>query len=276
MFNTKKILVSFSVATMLLAGSVATFAAPYGNARIDEVRDKALNNYLTSEAVYSTSAGGGSLSEGEILDDSDSITYEEVTVIENVNYSTIKRSNPSLEAGETTTVREGVNGEKAVVYRNTYKNGKKISSEYVSSYYTKAPVSKIVEYGTDTATTPTTQASVVATTSSTGGRPDFSYSYYIDCEATAYDLSAEENGGYAGMSATGVPLDKGVIAVDPRVIPLGKRVYIEAIDGSWTYGYAVAADVGGAIKGNRVDLCHRTQKECIQFGRRPCRVYILD
>ena len=102
------------------------------------------------------------------------------------------------------------------------------------------------------------------------------YKYVIECNATAYDLSAEENGGYAGQTATGVPLDKGVIAVDPRVIPLGSRVYIEALDGSWTYGYAVAADTGGAIKGNRVDLCYRSRSECIQFGRRKCRVYILN
>ena len=91
------------------------------------------------------------------------------------------------------------------------------------------------------------------------------------------DSSKVKNGEKSGgMSATGVPLDKGVIAVDPKVIPLGTRVYIEAIDGSWSYGYAVAADTGGAIKGKRVDLCYRTQSECIQFGRRPCRVYILN
>ena len=98
----------------------------------------------------------------------------------------------------------------------------------------------------------------------------------IECNATAYDLSPEENGGYGGQTATGIPLDKGVIAVDPKVIPLGSRVFVEALDGSWSYGYAVAGDTGGAIKGNRVDLCFRTRSECIQFGRRKCRVYVLS
>ena len=104
---------------------------------------------------------------------------------------------------------------------------------------------------------------------------DFSYKYVIECTATAYDPSPEENGGWGGMSATGVPLQPGVIAVDPKVIPLGSRVYIESLDGSWTYGYALAADTGGAIKGNRVDLLFLTKSECYEFGRRKCRVYVL-
>ena len=70
----------------------------------------------------------------------------------------------------------------------------------------------------------------------------------------------------------------GVIAVDPKVIPLGSRVYIESSDGgkSWVYGFAVAADTGGAIKGNKIDLCYNTRAECLQFGRRSATVYILD
>lgn len=107
------------------------------------------------------------------------------------------------------------------------------------------------------------------------GTAGFKYSRVIECLATAYDTSPEENGGWGGQSATGVPLQPGVIAVDPRVIPLGSTVYVEALDGSWSYGYAVAADTGGAIKGKRVDLLFLTKGECYQFGRRSCRVYVL-
>ena len=67
----------------------------------------------------------------------------------------------------------------------------------------------------------------------------------------------------------------GVIAVDPRVIPLGTQLYIEAVDGSWTYGYAVAGDTGGAIKGARIDLFYDSHAQAISFGRRAARVYIL-
>ncbi|MER3495758.1 MAG: hypothetical protein C4320_02400, partial [Armatimonadota bacterium] len=61
----------------------------------------------------------------------------------------------------------------------------------------------------------------------------------------------------------------GQVAVDPRVIPLGTMVYVE------NYGFAIASDTGGAIKGNRIDLCYRTNAECLRFGRRKVRVHIL-
>ncbi|WP_286977476.1 3D domain-containing protein, partial [Candidatus Aquicultor secundus] len=70
--------------------------------------------------------------------------------------------------------------------------------------------------------------------------------------------------------ANGMKARKGVVAVDPRVIPLGTRLYIEG------YGEAIAADTGGAIKGNRIDLCYNTPGECFDFGRRSVKVSILD
>ena len=68
----------------------------------------------------------------------------------------------------------------------------------------------------------------------------------------------------------------GVVAVDPSVIPLGTKLYIEAVDGSWTYGYAVAGDTGGAIKGNRIDLFFNSNAEAMSFGRRQAKVYVLN
>jgi 3D (Asp-Asp-Asp) domain-containing protein len=62
---------------------------------------------------------------------------------------------------------------------------------------------------------------------------------------------------------------KGVVAVDTRVIPFGTRMYIPG------YGFAVAADRGSAIKGNRIDLCYNTYAEAKRFGARPVDVYIL-
>ena len=67
----------------------------------------------------------------------------------------------------------------------------------------------------------------------------------------------------------------GVIAVDPRVIPLGTKLYIETTDGSYTYGYSIAADTGGAIKGNKVDLFFPSHGEALQFGRKTVNVYIM-
>lgn len=269
MFTNKKIRIVISaicaVVTMMM-NVIAPLAAPYGLGNVEDVRSKALSNYLSANKIISMVSAKAPSVLSDVL-----VTYKNETVTESVNYTTVKRLNASLNPGETVTIREGADGEKVVSYSIKYENGVEVSRTPVETVVTKEPVIKVVEYGAE--------SSVSVNIDSSDDYADvakLNYSYYIDCEATAYDLSPEENGGYGGQSATGVPLDKGVIAVDPRVIPLGSRVYIEAIDGSWSYGYAVAADTGGAIKGKRVDLCYRTQKECIQFGRRPCRVYILN
>ena len=80
------------------------------------------------------------------------------------------------------------------------------------------------------------------------------------CSSTAY--SPNEPGGGGGPStAMGHPAVFGVVAVDPRVIPLGTRVYVVG------YGYAMAYDTGGDIKGDRIDLCFDTGGECERWGR---------
>lgn len=83
--------------------------------------------------------------------------------------------------------------------------------------------------------------------------------------ATAY-TPGHDCGKY---TASGIPAKRGVVAVDPRIIPLGTRLYIEG------YGEAVAADTGGKIKGNRIDLCFDTLEEAKSFGRRSVVVQIL-
>lgn len=89
--------------------------------------------------------------------------------------------------------------------------------------------------------------------------------------ATAYTASC---GGCSGITATGVNLNQNpnakVISVDPSVIPLGSKVLIEG------YGVATAADTGGAIKGNRIDIFMPTQSAALQFGKKQLQVKILN
>jgi 3D (Asp-Asp-Asp) domain-containing protein len=89
--------------------------------------------------------------------------------------------------------------------------------------------------------------------------------------ATAYTASCD---GCSGITATGVNLkenpDAKVIAVDPSVIPLGSKVYVEG------YGYATAADTGGAIKGNKIDLFVPTKGEATNWGVRTVNVTIVE
>jgi 3D (Asp-Asp-Asp) domain-containing protein len=87
--------------------------------------------------------------------------------------------------------------------------------------------------------------------------------------ATAYTQSVEE-GTSDGITKSGVPVERGIVAVDPRVIPLGTKLYIEG------YGDAVALDIGGAIKGNRIDLFMESKKDAFEWGRRKVNVYIIE
>ena len=96
---------------------------------------------------------------------------------------------------------------------------------------------------------------------------DMIYASCLSMEASAY-LPTDGNG--AGITATGAIARRGIVAVDPNVIPLGTRVYIPG------YGTAVAADTGGAIRGNKIDLCMESYGEAINFGRRSVDVYILN
>jgi len=73
-----------------------------------------------------------------------------------------------------------------------------------------------------------------------------------------------------GITATGLRARKGIVAVDPRIIPLGTRLYIQG------YGEALAADTGGWIKNYRIDLCFESLEECFRYGRRKIKVYLIE
>ena len=93
------------------------------------------------------------------------------------------------------------------------------------------------------------------------------YTNVMVMEASAY---LPTDGGGSCITATGLPAQHGVVAVDPDVIPLGTRLHIPG------YGVAIAADTGGMIEGDMIDLCMEDYDDCIQFGRRDIDVYILE
>ena len=102
------------------------------------------------------------------------------------------------------------------------------------------------------------------------GHWDFSHQGQF--KATAY-TSGIADVGY--ITATGTKARVGAIAVDPKVIPYGTKMFIVTEDGEYVYGEATAEDCGGAIKGNRIDLFFDTVEECYAFGARMCQVYFL-
>lgn len=92
----------------------------------------------------------------------------------------------------------------------------------------------------------------------------------LSMSATGYDASPQTIGpGATGRTRTGRWAEYGVVAVDPRVIPLNTIVYVEG------YGFALACDTGGAIKGNRIDLCFDSRSTALHYGRKRVRVHVL-
>jgi 3D (Asp-Asp-Asp) domain-containing protein len=100
-------------------------------------------------------------------------------------------------------------------------------------------------------------------------RGSWSRTKVIEMVATAYTDSPSENGGWT-RAANGMDLKYGIVAIDPRVIPIGTKLFVEG------YGFAYAADTGGAIKGNRIDLCLPSFDACSAWGRRRVKVHVLS
>lgn len=204
------------------------------------------------------------------------IEFEEKiqTVEEEIDFKVQTSNNSKLESGKTLVVQEGIKGLRSNKVKQTYENGKLIKTEIIETTVVREPVSKIVQQGTKVAKVAAVASrggsapAVAASGSTSGGRS-------IVMNASAYDLSYQSTGKrpgdkYYGITASGMKAGPGVVAVDPRVIPLGTRLYIEG------YGNAIAGDTGSAIKGNRIDLFFSTRDQCKNFGRRNVNVTVLD
>ncbi|MBC8143895.1 MAG: G5 domain-containing protein [Armatimonadetes bacterium] len=167
---------------------------------------------------------------------------------------TIKQLTHKLRVGQTKTLRTGKPGEKVTVYRVVTKNGETTRTKV--SETVKQPVNKIVQTGMQGAS-----ARMLASRGSLVGART------LTMRATGYGPG--DNGKWGNLTATGMRPGFGIVAVDPRFIRLGTRLYVE------NYGYAIAGDTGGAIKGNRIDLGYNSHGEAMAVGRRNVRVMIL-
>lgn len=219
----------------------------------------ALNSLLLGGTIHADDSSTRSDSPAAI-DTAKALTVKEIAQRESIPYTTLRKSSSDLRSGTSKTVQAGKNGEKQVNYRVYLKGDEEVRREVASSSILCKPVQEIVKVGT---TAPKRFAS--------RGGGYFSGGKVVTMTATGYSASAAENGGSSsGRTATGLKIGHGVVAVDPNYIPLGTRLYIEG------YGYAVAADTGGAIKGNRIDLGHNSRHEANAVGRRSVKVHILD
>jgi len=95
------------------------------------------------------------------------------------------------------------------------------------------------------------------------------WSKVLDLTATAYGPGTKDNGKWDNLTYVGTTVRKGVVAVDPKVIPMGTKLWIEG------YGEAIAEDQGSAIKGNRVDLAFNSRQEALDYGIKNVKAYVL-
>lgn len=205
-------------------------------------------------------------SEGKI-----SIIKVDVKVIEKeveAPFKTIKKKNKELTHKQSKILIQGVNGKNKVKCKEYYAGDKLIKEEVIHVETIVKPIDQVFEEGTKDVFT--------------NDRGDFTARKAIKMVATAYEAGPRSTGkrpgdkGY-GITASGARAKRGTVAVDPRVIPLGTKLYVKSLTpGVPDYGFAIAQDTGGAIKGNKIDLFMDTVWECLQFGRRPVMVYILQ
>jgi 3D (Asp-Asp-Asp) domain-containing protein len=167
-------------------------------------------------------------------------------------------ADPDLPRGRIEEIEAGSPGLAEDITRVYYRNGQETLRLDLGSRVLIEPTRRVTRVGTRAVPD-------LASRDGTGARN------VMNMIATGYDPGPRSCGASAdGLTATGRVAQRGVCAVDPNVIRLGTRLWIEG------YGDAIACDTGGAIKGNRIDLCFDTYDEALAYGRRRVLVYILD
>lgn len=207
-----------------------------------------------TQATSSSSASASTYSTGTVYDVN---TYLNVRSGASKSYSVIGK----LKNNQQVTIT----GESGNWYQINY-NG---STAYVSKDYVTSGSSSSSSSSSSnsSSTTTTTTTSTTTTTTTTSSSSSSSYLKTLTMNATAYTATGNKTatGVWPSRNASGI----STVAVDPNVIPLGSKLYIEG------YGYAVAADTGGAISGNKIDLYMNSNSECINFGRQNVTVHIV-
>lgn len=187
------------------------------------------------------------------------------TETEVIAHETVLTYSDALPAGSRLVEQDGVSGKKEIVYRDYFKDGKLVTTEIVSETVITKPVTELATIGEGALSIPPE-----ALTLDANGVPT-RYKEVLTGIACAY--TAKEG----AVTATGTVPAIGTVAVNPKIIPYGSKLFIVSESG-YVYGYGVARDTGGGLLKNKilVDLYMDTAKDCFQFGKRQVKVYILE
>ena len=195
----------------------------------------------------------------------------------NIPYSTKVVYDDQLEKGKT-KLKEGKQGVKVISYTYKFVDGVLVDTQVADQTVTVEPVDAVKTIGTKKQPTNTYKNSGTKYVSGLVPAQDFEldangiptkYTKKISGKASAY------SGG--GVTATGKSVRTGYVAVNPKQIPYGTRLFIRCQNGSYIYGYAVAEDTGGFTKSTDrvVDLYFPTESQCKSFGVRYVDIYVL-
>lgn len=197
------------------------------------------------------------------------VTYRDVTKTEEIPYTTVTKESDTVSQGSYRITTVGEPGEREVVVREKLVDGIVKETEAVSSAVVKQPVAE-VKLVAPSEKAVVAEVSAAPTFTDKNGR-QMTYKKVLKGKATAYT----SNGG---RTATGKPAKVGYVAVNPEIIPYGTKLYITSPNGKVVYGYAEAADTGGAMLSGRilVDLYYDTESQCNSFGVRNMLIYVLD
>lgn len=221
-------------------------------------------------------------------------------VEESVAFDTITEEDDSLKKGEEKVISEGKKGTKVMKYEITMENGEEVDRELVDEEVTKESKDRVVAIGTkepepEPKSEPEKSESDLVTLSD--DKKDDQHDEKSDNKTDNSDESSSDNNeepssdsgevlymmatgytadcsGCSGVTSTGIDLNNNpnakVVAVDPSVIPLGSKVWVEG------YGEAIAGDTGGAIKGNRIDIHVPDKADADKYNGKDVKVKILD
>jgi 3D (Asp-Asp-Asp) domain-containing protein len=177
---------------------------------------------------------------------------ETKTMTSSLPFSVTYRPDSNLASGNRQVLANGHKGLVATTVQYLVQNGAPLHNKVIAKKLIARPSPEVVAYGTAQPVTVNGQTRIVT--------------QQIFMVSTAY---WPDPAWSTGLTAMGTPAHYGVAAVDPAVIPLGSQLYIPG------YGYAVAADTGSAIIGNRIDLCFNDQQQAVDWGVQPLEVDVL-
>lgn len=295
-FATDPAQVLAEVGVNLSADDFYTTASVDGVSEIKVQRLQTITVHYGGEALQTTGYGESLQSVfdrlGIVMDDSveasmsmDTVTYDGMEVFVKrkgestesytveIPFETVYCDDPTLPVGEQKVLVAGKAGQMLCTANVLYLNGQESERNVYQQTVTVEPVSQVVAVGTGEMVGQVSDQPLIGDgviVLPTG--EVLTYTHTDQFVATAY---THFDAGCDEYTANGTRVKWGVVAVDPKVIPYGTRMFIVTNDGKYVYGLSTAEDCGGAIKNKRLDLYMPTLDQAFQFGIRDCTVYFL-